>query len=103
MTLDQKKIAVAKACGWERCQCGCNRWLGPGDKTQYGTPPIDTDANARPEMLAEMTGEEKRTLVSMLWRQQNSPAIFDIELCVKLLELTQPEFFELFGKAKGLW
>lgn len=62
----------------------------------------DTDANTRQEMLAVMTREQKIALVTLA-RIEYKGENWTVIDAVFILELTQPSFFNLWGKAMGLW
>jgi hypothetical protein len=110
MTPNQINAAVAECLGWrfspsynpdlkeiaEMC------WIRPGgeDWQTEKRPAFDSDWNTRPEMLKALSRDEQRKLVRYVWRQ-NPYAVFDEELCAEILNLSQPQFAELFLRVKG--
>lgn len=117
MSETEKKIAVAKACGWKRV-----RNDGEGNYTLDETGPLwrspsgrivghinndpafpdwPDDANTRPEMLVAMTNEEKYQLAKLF---APGPSYdYDTDTVIDCIGMGQSDFFELFGKTKGLW
>jgi hypothetical protein len=69
--------------------------LLPSEKLpDYFSP--DLPIGERLKMWEKLTEEQKVEFVSLFWRAQSSPSIFDVEICVKLLGLDQPTFASTF-------
>lgn len=109
MTIEEKRAAVAKALGWEAHQSWTQkgivrneyRWRNKSTgERSWDIPETDQDANTRPEMLKAMTFSEKADLCNRVLTGEEDGSE---DYLVAILELSQPAFFELFGKIKGLW
>lgn len=63
-------------------------------------PDYVSDANTRPQMLASLTFEQKADICNRLFDGEEDGSE---DYMVKILELTQPQFTELFLRVTGGW
>lgn len=100
MTLGEKKTKMAVRLGLPNvCQ---NGFYGSDPNCRnLPIPDYFYDERTRKDILAVMTNRDKSALCLAVHPYSNSASA--PEYMIAILELTQPDFFELAGQAMNLW
>jgi hypothetical protein len=110
ITQDEKRIRIAKACGWIEVQPDCTGYrLINGNKWYDAVPDYFNDLNAIAAARKSLTPDQRERFAQMLANQLwiscgNSKSIsLTYHGVFQLIDATAAQHAEAFGKAMSLW